>query len=444
MPRSELDEPSVFLLGCDGCGAEALRSYLELRGGLSLGRLLPGERAWEGESPNFFSQEDRYVRGLAWYKAHYAGTPVTVDAGSPTEPRAAAWMDASAYLASPFAPARIRAQLAAHAPRHRFLIVLRDPAELAWVLWQRRAATPRAEGAHGTISSVLHGYFEGHNFSSRTSLEATALFRCLASTASRRHRPGVGRPTAALAPTAEAWQHCVTTGCGWNGCVVGAGIYAPQLRAWREAYPPEQLAVFTLGELHKNGGATAVRRRVDAFLGLPGGGDAQCSLEALEHGAQAALVEGRGVPEGAARTLSAFFATLSEALRHELNAIGEDVAARWPDEAWLWADRRMRGGEAAGHSTEPAREGVGGAASTPAAGVNRAYTLPKLFLLGCEKCGSTSLAFLLARHPQLQFARCAFHCPGQTDHRNTGVCAPADRWTAPFLISLPPPCRSHC
>jgi hypothetical protein len=39
------------------------------------------------------------------------------------------------------------------------------------------------------------------------------------------------------------------------------------------------------------------------------------------------------------------------------------------------------------------------------------YTLPKLFLLGCEKCGSTSLAFALARHPQLRFARCAL-APG--------------------------------
>ena len=37
--------------------------------------------------------------------------------------------------------------------------------------------------------------------------------------------------------------------------------------------------------------------------------------------------------------------------------------------------------------------------------------LPSVFLLGGEKCGSTSLAFALSRHPQIQMARHAL--PGE-------------------------------
>merc|ERR1711871_696916 len=39
------------------------------------------------------------------------------------------------------------------------------------------------------------------------------------------------------------------------------------------------------------------------------------------------------------------------------------------------------------------------------------YKLPSVFLLGGEKCGSTSLAFALARHPGIQMARHAL--PGE-------------------------------
>ena len=38
-------------------------------------------------------------------------------------------------------------------------------------------------------------------------------------------------------------------------------------------------------------------------------------------------------------------------------------------------------------------------------------SLPTLFLLGGEKCGSTSLAFALGRHPQVRMARHAL--PGE-------------------------------
>lgn len=433
-------EPTIFLLGCDGCGVEAVRAQLELTPGMSLGRPVAGEQWWEGEAPHFFSQEDRYARGIGWYLDHYAGAPLSPAGGDGVR-----WVDAStSYLSSPFAAARLGARLGAHAPHHRLLIVLREPAELAWVLWRRRQATPRREAAHGTLGSMLHGYFEGHNFSSRTAYEAGGLSRCLASMQAPRHEPRGARwqaPGGGLSPTVEAWQQCVAVACGWEGCVVGAGMFAPQIRTWRTAYPARQMAVFTLRELSADAAGAAIR--ISTFVGVPpptqaspdtgtigGEAAAQCVVASLERSAGAAAGEAEDAPLGTTRLLQGFFARFSEHLRRELVALGDDLTARWPADAWLWAggngDRAAiaaaawsgGSGEGGGHSEEYVATGGQGLPFEKAelrqavlrrppedGGSVGKYTLPKLFLLGCEKCGSTSLAFALARHPQLLFAR---------------------------------------
>lgn len=64
----------------------------------------------------------------------------------------------------------------------------------------------------------------------------------------------------------HVWQQCIATECGWPGCIVGTGLFAPQIRAWRMVYPPEQVAVFTLGELARS--PAAALRRLFQFSGL--------------------------------------------------------------------------------------------------------------------------------------------------------------------------------
>ena len=78
------------------------------------------------DGPGFFSEEDRYTRGLAWYASHFdlasrRGRALVVDGSQ-------------GYLSSPFAAARVRATLA-RPESHRVLIVLRDPAELGLKQW---------------------------------------------------------------------------------------------------------------------------------------------------------------------------------------------------------------------------------------------------------------------------------------------------------------------
>jgi len=404
LPR--LNEPTVFVLGCDGCGTVAVKSYLDLLSGFSFGRRIEGERWWDGESPQYFSQEDRYARGDAWYRAHYSGSPITTGTSNTS------WIDASSYLSSPFAAARIKARLAAHALHHRFLLVLRDPAELAWVLWQRRSVVPRRESAYGTIDSVLHGYFEGHNFTSKVAREVSALTQCF--------RANQKQVSFNLVVSIDAWTKCVATACGWDGCVVGAGLFSPQIRTWRLVYPSAQISVFTLNELREQSGGAA--NRIHRLLAVPSqaGWAHACSAQTLQRMAVAVTREASGSPKVAMDVLQSFFSRLSQQLRDELVLMGEDLS-RWSSDNWLWADEmpRQRMDEADGEATAPIDDPGRSAARLQelAVALGEGYILPKLYLLGCEKCGSTSLAFALSRHPQMRFARRAasrLHVPTAT------------------------------
>lgn len=401
---SHLGEPTVFLVGCSGCGASALKTHLEVLPGLSFGRRMGEDEAeWQGEAPHYFAQEDKYTRGVRWYRAHYMGPPI----GSAVN-GSIAWVDASEYLAAPFAAARIRTQLATHASRQRFLVVLRDPTEAAWVLWQRLVTEPRQHSAYGTSASVLHAYAEGFNFSTRAAAEAAALERCLV--AGQHSAAGMS-----LSTSPDLWRRCVSVGCGWDGCVVGAGLFAPQLHAWRISHADSRLAVFTLRELRDRPAAAAarVRRHLDLHLSAASAADASatasspdCASELLQQQAKARVAEATALPEGAAGRLRAFYARLSAQLRRELTALGAPLESWRHTDAWLWADE-----EGSNWSTvEAAAAAVGGAGAEEteeagAAAAAAAAGLPALFLLGCEKCGSTSLAFALSRHPQLRFAR---------------------------------------
>ena len=453
-----LELPSVFVLGCEACGSGGVASLLDLRAELSLGWPLPGEPAWRAENPSFLSQEDLYARGAAWYRAHFARR-------GPHD-STQRWVDSSrGSLAAPFAPQRLKFLLEAsflEQPQPKLVALLHDPVAAAWALWRGLA-----ESLQGQTRALLSPYLGSGNFTRRALGEAAALSRCFAAS-----RPAAATTAAAATGTAaaaalplppfEAWQRCVAVECGWPNCVVAAGLYALQLRAWRAAFPPRAFALFTLGEWHRS--PAAARRRLFGFLGLPtspppppppspqptsrrrlasdnglaavattegstteGGGGA-CADEQLRTEAAAALARGRGVPRGAAAALGTFYAGFSAPLRSELTQLAQPLHRTHPEEAWLWLDKPERAASAAvAAATAAAEEEENAAAEAEAAEAavgeeeeeeeaaaavdESATALPTLFLLGGEKCGSTSLAFALTRHPQLHMARHAL--PGE-------------------------------
>jgi hypothetical protein len=233
-------------------------------------------------------------------------------------------------LASPHAAARLHAQLGARASSHRIIVVLHDPAALAWALWR---ALRKDRG--------LDAYSADTSFTQKVLTETRDLARCFATQGRRRltraaaaaakaRARGRGNGSALEEDPSEvpflavdAWSRCLAVACGWGGCVTGAGLFAPQLRAWHNVYPAEQFAIFTLNEMHARPDAVVARAR--AFLGLGSGGanssaggaaaradgDEGCATEYLRTEAAAALRRGEGAPAEAQRALQRFHAPLS-------------------------------------------------------------------------------------------------------------------------------------
>lgn len=97
--------------------------------------------------------------------------------------------------------------------------------------------------------------------------ETSSLSSCLSNLAWSSSRKGAAKRAVNTTISLQAWQQCIATECGWGGCVVGAGLFGPQLRSWRLAYGAGQVAVFTLGELKRT--PAAALRHLFQFTGEP-------------------------------------------------------------------------------------------------------------------------------------------------------------------------------
>ena len=438
----------TVVAGAESCSSSSLVDVLALQRGVLTPQLQPGDAQQfslhEG-GPGFFSTEDCYTRGLDWYRSHFPQSAV--------EP--AMLVDGSrSSFRSPFAAARMRAILA-RPSHHRIVIVLRDPAHLAWALWGELHALPASEDS-SSLGALLSPYLHPRNFTLKAELEVKALSRCLGRGGSggkggESSKDGNnGAPFAAI--TSESWQRCMAVSCGWSGCIVGAGLYAPQLRTWRVAYQPHQLAVFTLTELATEP-KLAVHRLLD-FVGLTTSVPLCVARpELLARATERATRDiargdtysdgdsgGPWVPASGYDLLNRFYANFARGVRHEL-ALMKQPQRTAAMEPWLWADGAKAAdlvvGSASGRSSRRAvRSSASGVAPNAVvqgsqtalaiagsaaradgldggsnAGLDRGSQLPTVFLLGCEKCGSTSLAFALSRHSQIRMARHAL--PGE-------------------------------
>ena len=116
---------------------------------------------------------------------------------------------------------------------------------------------------------------------------------------------------------------------------------------------------------------------------------------------------GRDVPTDADAILRPFYAPFAASVRRELRLLRQPVRSARED-PWLWADEGVpitaREDPWVGvPSTAVTRAAAAATATATAIGNSPPpdTTLPSVFLLGGEKCGSTSLAFALSRHPQV-------------------------------------------
>ena len=234
--------PSVYVLGCEACGSSAVAALLDVQPNVSLGWPLPGEPWWRGDNPSFFSQEDLYSRGVGWYAAHFRRRGAH-DATT-------TWVDGSkGSLAAPYAAARLKMHLGLRSPPGalpppKLVAVLHDPVSVAWALWRGLGDIPREQTR---LRALLAPYRGSGNFTHRALKESAALARCFADARKAARRTAAAANANANAnangaalplPSTEAWQRCVAVGCGWPNCVVGAGMFALQLRAWRTSFAP--------------------------------------------------------------------------------------------------------------------------------------------------------------------------------------------------------------
>jgi len=101
-------DPDFLIVGAMKCGTTALYRWLDEHPGVRL----PGEK-----EPHFFSEDERFARGLGWYRGLF------------TAPEGVLTGEASVGYLDPAVAEKAAARIAEHLPRVRLVAVLRDPVD---------------------------------------------------------------------------------------------------------------------------------------------------------------------------------------------------------------------------------------------------------------------------------------------------------------------------
>ena len=206
-------------------------------------------------------------------------------------------VDTSPYLHARWTPLRVHTALRQTRSRLKLVVVLRDPTERAVRHWRglnvvQAQARSRHSGAHsgkrtgeGARAKLdeLSSYINGTNLGRKVKQEAFALGECLRA---RREAAGGGgggggsggggggggggrraMAEAAGLTSAEDWEACTTVACGWTECILGTGMYAPQLRGWLRYFEPRQFLLLEASRVYADPPAAAEQLR--SFLGMP-------------------------------------------------------------------------------------------------------------------------------------------------------------------------------
>jgi hypothetical protein len=126
-------------------------------------------------------------------------------------------------------------------------------------------------------------------------------------------------------PSTEDWRFCTTTQCNWLDCLVGTGLYAPQLRGWLATFPPTQLLLLEASQLSVE--PARVARLVEAFLAVP----PLAGLNLAQPTLGRAAYQGKQV----LADLRAFYAPHNRNVRRLFDALAPPGA--WQRAQWLQA-----------------------------------------------------------------------------------------------------------
>ena len=140
----------------------------------------------------------------------------------------------------------------------------------------------------------------------------------------------------------EAWQECTTRACNWFECIVGAGLYAPQLRHWLRHFGRESFLLLEEQQLRSQ--PELVASTLSRFLALPR------PLTAAQVAASYTNHTTPVVGDNVKRTLRSFYAPHLPEVRRIFTELAFE-GSRWADAPWLHDDAAAgagSGGEGGG------------------------------------------------------------------------------------------------
>ena len=169
----------------------------------------------------------------------------------------------------------------------------------------------------------MTAYTNGTTLARKVRVEATGLGQCLREMYVLSSRSTTGSDSA---NEVRAWQECVTRACNWIECILGAGLYAPQVLHWLQHFPPERFLLLEEGQLRSQPGWVA--HQLSAFLQLPKRLSAEGVLAVVSNHTHSSVVG-----EALRRTLRSFYDEQAPQVRRLFERLAptgsEWAAARW-------------------------------------------------------------------------------------------------------------------
>ena len=402
----EKPAPSVFIVGMQKCGTTTLGRYLRRYKDLVWPVALDNEPAHYRKELHFFDMPKNFEKGVAFYNSHFLFSDDEDDASlaasatnNNSKKKHAMYIEATPYMSSMRAVHNMKEVYGEEAfSRLKFIVILKDPVERHISWWSHMVENKSEESGR-----VERQTSRGKAMVSGRELNADTerLIRLARETGDHEHDDD-----------AEAAQ------CGMLYCVnpLLLGAYARMIKDWLDAgVHPRQLEVIFLDEFVHDTAETM--HRVTEFLGINAvvqdtvtGSDNEEPENVNRHSTDDILT-----PETKA-ALSNYYAPWNCRLAVLLETTGirmwDDArasAGAWfpTREACVAIDADRDDGDKKDVHTSSSFANLADEAYGKQPVDIPVYTpkihqpRPSLFLLGMQKCGTSSLSTLLKLHPDL-------------------------------------------
>ena len=196
-------------------------------------------------------------------------------------------------------------------------------------------------------ASHLLSYTNGSTLLQKLRAEATQLTQCVDAAAAGSD-PSSGSGSVGNAGggglgsiSVSAWHRCITLACNWYECVLGTGLYAPQLRHWLRYFGPERFLL--LEETSLRSSPATVAKRLSAFLHLGSPLTASALLAAAGNRSAAPVVG-----DSVRRLLKGFYDKQAPDVRQLFRELAPDSAAAAASVRWLHPNAALSRRGAAG------------------------------------------------------------------------------------------------